>query len=271
MRKLAVVGLGLLLGMAAYAFDFEFSGYEGLTVSITFDIAEGEFNAQGWDDRAEFGFHAESWWGGQFSGHLWAGDAGHGMIDSGVQAVSAGPAWFSFWGTQDLFGYTDNRVWAMAYSGASEEAYMNLLFNNSMYVVGLGQADHHGPFLAAAGDEYGIGYAMQIQDPTGDASAGVTANIYGSGMGLLDTSHWFPATVGSYGWGDPDSISSPTWSSYYMPYNIAYAEGWGEFRVEIFGDHYLRFNGIEFPGGGALWMESEFYDGLEAEWRAGAE
>jgi len=167
--------------MAAYAFDFEFSGYEGLTVSITFDIAEGEFNAQGWDDRAEFGFHAESWWGGQFSGHLWAGDAGHGMIDSGVQAVSAGPAWFSFWGTQDLFGYTDNRVWAMAYSGASEEAYMNLLFNNSMYVVGLGQADHHGPFLAAAGDEYGIGYAMQIQDPTGDASAGGTANIYGSG------------------------------------------------------------------------------------------
>lgn len=257
--KKAIISITILFicGLFVYAID-----------SHTYFEGSGTISVEAGDDNAWMQFFGQ----GTFSSDLWITDAGHGMFDTDILAWSGegNEAYFGFSGWQNLFGYTNNRVVANAFVWGDNEAFMNLRFDNSMYVVQLERVDPNaGPLLYANGS-YGMAYGMNIEDKdTAEVSAYMSVGLFGDGWGMFDNSHWFPNAVGSYGWGNPDGITFPTYSDTYHPYTIVAAGGSGNFNMQLYGQNYLFFGGLELPGGGSLSVGANFFDGMNVVWEAG--
>lgn len=263
-KAIAIIGLVAGLAVAVLAVDFDFSGAGSGSAYLSLNTTSGWLDVWASDIHADMNFHAE----GAFSTELWIEGVGSGMFDTDVLASSSSPAFFYFSGSQDLFGYTNNQVAVYAHAEGDTSASMNLRFDNSMYVVQLERHNTGEDFLAGSGD-YFLAYGMAIQDrDTFVISASVQVSLSGSGAGSLDTTQWFPAATGSYGWGNPDSIQSPNVPGYYHPYNTADATGVGTFGLILSGSNYVSFNGFELPGGGILDLGGQFFDGFSGSWDA---
>lgn len=263
-KAIVIVGLVVGLGVAVLAVQFDFSGAGSGSAYLSVNTTSGGLEVGAWDTCADMKFRA----GGAFSTELWIKGDGPGMFDTDVLASSSSLAIFDFTGWQRLSGYTNNQVAVYAHAEGDTSASMNLRFDNSGYVVQLERHDTGEDFLAGSGD-YMLSYGMAIQDrDTLDFSASVEVLLYGSGAGSLDTTQWFPAATGSYGWGNPDSIQSPNVPSSYHPYNTADATGAGWFDFKLFGSHYVSFNGFELPGGGTLEIGGSFSNGFSGMWDA---
>lgn len=255
-RNLLVLFLVCLIGSLAYG---------GIDTYVNFG-GVGSVELQAVNDNSWAHFFGS----GNFGAEVWITDVGQGMMDTDVLArAKSGFAVFYFEGWQNLFGYTNDQVWATAFVQGTGEAFMNLRYDNSMYIVQLERHDNKaGPFLYASG-EYSIGYGMSIYDPDDRKfTAGVNVALSGGGWGAFAPGQWFPVATGSYGWGDYDSVFSPIPPGYYHPVNYASAGGQGNFQMNLYGEHYLKFNGgtIELPGGGAFHLDVEFFDGMNFAW-----
>ena len=255
-RKWLVVFFVCALSSLAYGIDSHI-GFEGA----------GTISVEASDDNSWAYFFGQ----GVFEADVWIADVGYGMMDTDVHAWAQpgyGGAAFKFEGWQNLFGYTNDRVVVNAAAWGNEEAFMNLRFDNSDYVVQLERHDiYAGPFLYANGT-YGISYGMAIYDPDDDENtAWMSVGLFGNGEGELGASHWFPVATGVYPWGEPNVIVGPS-SSYYKPYSYASAGGSGNFVLGLFGSNYLKFDGgaLELPGGGEFNLNVEFFDGMEFNW-----
>ncbi len=211
------------------------------TVDVDMDIDEGDIEIE--VENTEAGVHFEGF--GSFGGNFNSAEQGN-YLDTNVLVGANSWASFSFSGYQELSGYTSNSVVIDTFA-YGEDTLMNNRFDNSNYIVQLERVDTGLDFLSAS-NEYGIGWRMMIDDGE-DSSAGASVELYGDGSGAFDTNQWHSTSIGSYGWGNPDSISAPSLPSYYTPTNTVSATGEGQFIQTGYGDNSLEMNGFVFGSG----------------------
>jgi len=208
--------------------------------------------------------HADFLGSGQFTGDLWSNDQGT-YLDTDVDVSSTSGGSLSFSGWQNLAGYTSNQVDVSAFAWGST-ADMNLRFDNSMYVVQLERHDTSQDLLAASGSWYGTGFQMGIFDGSSySAQIGLRVDDDTSGDGgsaSIDTNQWHTTSTGSYGWGNPDGIVSPSPPGYYTPTNTVSATGSGVYTQYGYGANSLTYNGMSMPGGGSALTTVSFASGF---------
>ena len=224
-------------------------------VDVDFDVGAGDVAVDVSNNEAQVGFHGVGGW----TGNMNSIETGN-YLDTDVLVESTAGANFNFGGFQKLSGYTDNKVAFESFASGSN-ALMNNRFDNSNYVVQLERVTSSKDFLSANGNSYGIGWQMQIQDPTAYSSAGISAQLFGDGSGAFDTNQWHSTATGNYGWGNPDGINSPNPAGYYTPQNTVTATGTGVFDQAGWGDNSLEFNGFN-AGSGSGSLNIGFSGGL---------
>ena len=253
----------LLIGLVSFSIILV-SGLAtaGTTFHGVYNVSNGIVNQFIDNTDANASFHGS----GQFTGDVWSNDHGN-YLDTDVDVSSSSGAMLQFNAWQNLAGYTNNRVETSSYAMGST-AGMNIRFDNSMYVVQLERHDTGKDLLTASGSAFGIGYLMAIADKTTFIqSAFVKAEVYDDplldgGSATIDTNQWHPTATGSYGWGSPDSIVSPSDPGYYTPTNTVSATGSGMFNLEGYGANSVFMNGLSFGGGSHISMSGPFFGGM---------
>ena len=240
----------------------------------------GDFNVGGTvdifidNDNAHSEFHGSGGW----IGEVWS-DSQSSYLDTDVCMTSTSPAYFGFSAWQNLSGYTSNQVVMNSWAGGPDSATMNARFNGSMYVVQFERHNTSEDLLSASGSGYGTGFNFGIRDGVSNVySARAFLAIYDDaaqdgGSGFIDTNQWHATAIGSYGWGSPDSFTTPSAPGYYTPTNTAIGTGSGVLAQGGFGNNSFFYSAnYVLPGGGTTGTDSfgnpafYFNDGIQGNW-----
>ena len=226
--------LALLVGNAA-AVEFE----------TVFDVGSGRVDVDVTNTEADVQFTGI----GSFGGRMASQDTGN-YLDTDVEVDSVAGATFEFAGRQELAGYTNNEAYTYARTVGTEEAGMNLRYDNSMYVVQTERVNTGKDFLRATGSfDHILEVGVRDKD-TQDVSAYSRIDFYGDGTSRIDTNQWHATATVSYGWGNPDRLVAPNLPGYYTPTNEVEATGSGNYEQRTYGQNRIVHNGFESTNGG---------------------
>lgn len=223
-------------------------------VDVILDVDSGFIEVDVVDTNTDVNFKGM----GQFEGYVIATGNSNGLFDTNVLVESVSGSSLNFAGEQKLFGHTDNKIKVESYVFGSQTL-MNNRFDTSNYVVQFERVDTSKDLLKGIGD-FGIGFSMSVEGEESQ-SALTYVELIGSGMGRFDTNQWHSTAIGSYGWGNPDTINMPNEAGYYVPTNEVEAEGDGIFTQYGFGENSLNFNGFVLGSGTAL-ITANYQDGI---------
>ena len=202
------------------------------SVVMDIDAEAGSIDVNVANSNADVNFKGA----GEFEGTFESVQAGS-YLDTNVEMDSTTGGSLAFVGNQALSGYTNNLIRAETFA-YGDTASMNNRYDNSNYVVGLSRVNTGRNFLSASGSDYGAGYKMQVVDATtGLSDAGSVNELYGNGAGSFDTNQWHSTAVGSYGWGNGDSVNLPSKPGYYTPTNTVSASGVGTLYNTVYGSN----------------------------------